>query len=475
MPERLRRAVTALVAGAMLAAAGCGGSDAPSPPAEPSAGGWRTWVAAADLRVSPPPPPGSPAAQAELAEMRAAGDRLSASQERSIRFWNRDPAVSPWIEKTMELVAGRLTQKDPIAASRAYGLVSVAMYDAAVAAARAKYHYRRPAPEPGDDAIVAPGPDPCYPSEHAAIAGAASRVLAYVFPEQPAPRFDAMADEAAESRVLAGANFRSDVDAGLALGRAVATRVIARAAADGFDRRWDRRRPRGRRYWEPPPDTVTVPVRPTGGRIRTWVLRSGAELRPPPPPRPGSARFRAETREVLEISRRLTPEQRRIAQIWSAGEGTALPPGLWNRVTLALVDRRGMSTARAARAFALLNVALADAGVAAWDAKYAYWSPRPENVIRDLGLDRRWKPLLETPSFPSYVSGHSTFSAAAAEVLAHLFPERAGQFRAKAEEAGRSRIYGGIHFASDNVEGLRLGRQIGRRAVERARSDGAER
>ncbi len=133
-----------------------------------------------------------------------------------------------------------------------------------------------------------------------------------------------------------------------------------------------------------------------------------------------------------------------------------------------------MSLPRSTRALALLNVAMADAGVAAWDAKYAYWSPRPENAVRDLGLDPRWKPFLDTPFFPAYVSGHATYSGAAGEVLAHLFPADSALFRAKAREAGVSRIYGGIHYRSDNEVGLRMGRRIGRLVVERARRDGAE-
>ena len=117
---------------------------------------------------------------------------------------------------------------------------------------------------------------------------------------------------------------------------------------------------------------------------------------------------------------------------------------------------------------------MSDAGVAAWDAKYAYWNPRPENAIRDLGLDRRWKPYLETPFFPAYVSGHATYSGAAGEVLAHLFPDDAELFRAKAREAAMSRVYGGIHYPMDGEVGIRMGRRIGRLVVERARRDGVE-
>jgi membrane-associated phospholipid phosphatase len=123
---------------------------------------------------------------------------------------------------------------------------------------------------------------------------------------------------------------------------------------------------------------------------------------------------------------------------------------------------------------ALLNVAEADAGVASWDTKFAYWVTRPVNAIRDLGIDRHWTPLINTPFFPAYVSGHATYSGAAGEVLAHLFPADAALWRAKAVEAANSRVYGGIHYPLDGTEGLRIGRKIGDLVVARARADGAE-
>jgi membrane-associated phospholipid phosphatase len=169
---------------------------------------------------------------------------------------------------------------------------------------------------------------------------------------------------------------------------------------------------------------------------------------------------------VLEISRNLTPEQARIAEHWVAGPGTSAPPGMWNDIAVEEVRRTPLSFARMARVFALLNMAEADAGVAAWDCKYTYWSARPVNAIRDLGLDPEWEPLLPTPNFPAYVSGHSTFSAAGAEILAHFFPKRAAHLRRLAEEAGMSRIYGGIHYRSDNVVGLDMGRQIARLVLQ---------
>jgi hypothetical protein len=263
-------------------------------------------------------------------------------------------------------------------------------------------------------------------------------------------------------------------EAGLKLGRAVGDRIVAHARRDGSTRKWDGRRPRGRGYWAPPPGSLARPVEPLAGTWGTWVLRNGSQLRPGPPPKFDSAKFRAEATEVARTRETLTAEQKRIARFWAGGQGTPLPPGVWNQVMFGYVRSKQLSVPRQARVFALLNVAMADAGVASWDAKFTYWNPRPENAIRDLGIAKGWKPLLDTPFFPAYVSGHATYSGAAGEVLAHLFPDDAKLWRAKAEEAGISRIYGGIHYRSDNVVGQRMGREIGRLTVRHAERDGAE-
>jgi len=115
---------------------------------------------------------------------------------------------------------------------------------------------------------------------------------------------------------------------------------------------------------------------------------------------------------------------------------------------------------------------MADTAVATWDAKYAYWAPRPETAMRDLGVDRHWRPFLTTPPFPSYVSAHSSFSGAASEILATLFPRDAAAFRATAVQAGMSRLYGGIHYRFDHDAGLTLGRRIGQLVLHRPRSVG---
>jgi membrane-associated phospholipid phosphatase len=177
----------------------------------------------------------------------------------------------------------------------------------------------------------------------------------------------------------------------------------------------------------------------------------------------------------MRLRSHLTPKQKRVATFWAGGQGTPLPPGIWNLVVIGSLHRAHLSIPRQTRVLALLNVAMDDAGIAAWDAKYTYWNPRPENAIRDLGLDRHWKPYITTPFFPAYVSGHATYSAAAGEVMAYLFPKDAAIWHARAREAGFSRLLGGIHWASDNKFGTAMGTKIGQLVVKRAKEDGADR
>jgi membrane-associated phospholipid phosphatase len=464
-------AALAFVLGLLLV--GCGGGDvARSPGGEPDAGRWKTWVlsSAGQIAVPAPPVADSASARADAAELARLQRTRTSAMERAARAAARRSPVDPWMDVNFELVANRA--KDPVAASRAYALLSVAMYDATVVAWKAKYRYRRGAPR-DVGALADPGPDPSYPSEHAAIAGAASRVLAYLYPERPAAALDDMAQRLARDRVVAGLNYPSDTRAGLRLGRSVADAVIAKAKRDGSDRRWDGSRPHRKGSWEPPPGSLARPVSPMAGTWATWVMSSGRQFRPPPFPAYGSAAYRAQAQAVYDAKLQLTAKQRKAALFWAGGQGTALPPGIWNQVVLGYLRREPQSIPRQTRILALLNVAQADAGIASWDAKFAYWVTRPQNAIRDLGIDRRWKPLIKTPFFPAYISGHATYSGAAGEVMSYLFPNDAELFRAKAKEAADSRVWGGIHYPLDGTEGLRVGRRIGALVVARARSDGA--
>ncbi|MBA3301125.1 MAG: hypothetical protein H0T15_04590 [Thermoleophilaceae bacterium] len=458
--------------------AGCGGSDDESdrPAAEPNAGSWKTWVleSGSEVRVPPPPAEGSGAAKRDSEQLKAAVDGRTDAEESMARRYAANPAVKPWLEDNMRLVSYQA--KDVPASSRAYSYTSVAMYDAMVAAMHWKYVYRRKAP--GGGASVPRSPDPSYPSEHAAMAGAASRVLASLYPDYPKVRLDERAEDAANSLVAAGAIRPSDAKAGLDLGRRVAARVIAKAGKDGFSTvKWNGKRPRGREYWQPPPGSLGRPNRPTAARWKTWVLDPVSRFRPKPPAKYGSKQFLENARDVMRVKERLTTRQKRLADFWEGMEGTALPAGIWNQVLLEYIPDKNLSVPRQARAFALFNVALADAGAAIWDSKFltGWWDPRPINSIRDLGLDRKWKShLAPTPLFPAYPSGTSGYSGAAGKTLSYLFPDDTEFWGKRAKDAGYSRLWGGAHWRPDIPAGLEVGGKVAGVVIERAKQDGAD-
>jgi hypothetical protein len=294
-------------------------------------------------------------------------------------------------------------------------------------------------------------------------------VLAYLYPAQ-ADRFHALADEAAASRLWAGTTYRSDIEAGLALGTRVGRQIIARAESDGSARQWQGSVPQGSDDWIPtPPGFQATPMEPLAGTWQPWNLTSGSQFRPGAPPRPGSARFEADLHEVYNISRPLSIDHQEVASFWEDKLGSFSPPGHWNLIALQLVRSRGLSTPHAALVFATLNTGQADAFIACWDAKFTYWSVRPVTAVRR-ELDPGWSPYIFTPPFPSYVSGHATVSGAASQILAHFFPDDATQLRDWAEEAALSRLYGGIHYRTDNEVGLWLGRQVGATALMKIHS-----
>lgn len=174
-----------------------------------------------------------------------------------------------------------------------------------------------------------------------------------------------------------------------------------------------------------------------------------------------------EVAEVKQVAANVTTEQLAIAQRWNDGAGTYSPPGHWNDIALEYVRDAKMSEVRAARVFALLNMAMHDAGVGCWDAKFAYFNPRPSQ------MDPTIKTKIGLPNFPSYTSGHSTFSAAGAAVLSDIFPSGASSFNAMRDEAGVSRMYGGIHYRSDVEAGKTHGIHIAAHTLSFAHADGA--
>ncbi len=223
------------------------------------------------------------------------------------------------------------------------------------------------------------------------------------------------------------------------------------------------------------------PLLPNWGNNRTFAAPSGSACgiagHPEYSEDPASD-FYAEAMVVYETSKTLTPEQKTIARFWSDDPMLSpTPPGHWISIVLQIADRDNMDALRSADVLARLGVAVADGFIGCWWAKYKYDLIRPVSYIRRV-IDPKWEPLLITPPFPEYPSGHSTQSGAAAAALTGFFgegfaftdathvddaiPERQyPDFWTAAEEAAMSRLYGGIHFPSANKNGVEQGRCIG--------------
>ena len=153
--------------------------------------------------------------------------------------------------------------------------------------------------------------------------------------------------------------------------------------------------------------------------------------------------MKEECAEVKMYADDLSRERLAIVHKWADGVRTYTPPGHWNDIATEYIRDEKFSEVRAARAYALLNMAMHDAAVACWETKFYYFNPRPSQ------MDPSIKTATGLPNFPAYTSGHSTFSGAAAEVLTYLFPFDQAFFDEQADEASKSRLYGAIHYRSD--------------------------
>jgi membrane-associated phospholipid phosphatase len=423
---------------------------------------WRPWVlrGGQDLRL--PPPPNVRATASELEEVRRAAARRDPAELERIRYWDFRSPSHRWNELLIDVAVA-----EPVggaAGIRAFALLNVAIHDALVSAWDSKYAHRRRRPGEMDPRLTPAVPvprTPSYPCEHAVAAGAAAAVIAHVAPKS-ASKAAAAAEEAAHSRVQAGAVFPSDARAGLELGRAVAARVIEHMKLDGM--KWNGAVPVGPGLWK-----GTDPVGIDEARWKPFVLASANQFRPGPPPGHDSPERAAELAEVKNFKR--TPATNGAAYYWNFGQygGPGVLYRLSDEVGLRLAEmQRDRLAPLAARAYALVHVAHYDAFIASQDAKYHYWTARPNE------FDTTITTVFPTPPFPSYLSNATALSMAPAIVLGHLFPRESARYLDWTKQYGESRIWAGIHFRSDLEAGWELGRRVGTAVVERARRDGAE-
>ena len=369
------------------------------------------------------------------------------------------------------LAAIRTASTPPPIASRALAIVHTSIYDAVNAIERTHEPY-------AVDVLAAPST-----SAEAAVAAAAHAALVSLFPAQQAT-FDA-ALAASLTTIPDGAA----EDLGVALGEDVAAKILALRANDGATTVVNYAPGNDPGDWQPTPPAGAPALLPQWADLVPFAMNSPSQFSPSSIPALTNAAYTAAFNEVKSLgdinSLTRSADQTAIARFWANGAGTATPPGHLNILAQIVADQQGNTLAENARLFAMLNVAMADAAIMAWDAKFAtdYWRPitgirAADDTNPDTVQDANWTPLITTPPFPSYVSGHSSFSGAAAAVLEHFFgtdniaftlPSENQQVAARsfdsfseaAEESADSRLYGGIHWRFDNEDGLTAGTALG--------------
>lgn len=386
----------------------------------------------------------------ELAALKAMTAKRTAEDLSRFRWWSAGGAAHRWNEMILDEMQENFITL-PLAA-RHLALFQAALDDAM---AVARHHRHSPRPEFVDAALEGGLSDkrPAIPSEHAAAAAAAAEVLGYLFPAHAA-QLTAKAEEAMQARLTAGVDFPHEIAVGRAIGQRIAALAIARGRSDRSDAKWNGTVPEGAGKWK-----GQNPIAPLAGTWQTWVLTRADEFRPPAPPAFDSERIKTDLNELKTFTR--TPKTNHRATYWEV-HGGARAHALWNEIARAKLLEHGASSNAAARVLAALNIALADAGIACWEAKYAYWYIRPSQ------LDPELKTVFAAPNHPSYPAAHGCLSTAAATVLAAAFPRDRERLLALGKEAAEARIWAGIHYRTDIDAGQELGRKVAERTLDRA-------
>lgn len=472
-----------------------------------SAGTWKMILLTGptQIAVSAPEPTGSASYQAEVSSIKTSQAQLTTAQKANIDYWSAGGALR-WNEILREEVSmadlapapnpdgsypspdpnnpfadPRYPFSNPPYAARAYAYVSAAQYDALKVAWYYKYLYNRASPYQVDSTVQSLMPKsgvPSYPSEDAVEAGVNLSLLTLLFPTSAA-EITQRAQDQQNAAILSGRATASDIAAGLQIGQAVAALYKARASSDGMKAAagnaaiWqsfvDSTTARGETPWISQEIPPRPPMLPLFSNVQAWMMSPSdiVSVRPGPPPSTKSDQFKQETAEVKSSVENLTDAQRATVYKWNDGASSPTPPGHWNIIAVPYITGAKFSEVRIARTFALLNMAMENAAIGCWDTKYTYFNPRPSQV------DPTIKTVIPLPNFPSYDSGHSVFSSAAADVLSYIFPGGAADFNAQMQEAAMSRLYGGIHYRSDIVAGMAQGKKIGDFMINFAKTDGA--
>ncbi len=408
------------------------------------AANWKTWLLDDPQQIISVAPPTVVQSKAELQLIKQAMGKVDGKKLAEIKYWNAGAPSYRWNQillKTISWDNPNLILRTPQA------WVNLAIYDATILAWKEKIKYKRKRPQEMDPSLKPVVSAPLtfsYPCEHTVTAAAAATVMAYFMPEK-ADSILQLAHAASQSRVDAGVQFPSDIEAGWKLGEQVAKQIIEKAKKDGSDKVYQGQINKDPKKW-------------TGGfamgiklpLMTPMVLRSVDQFRPAPPPD-----FESEMKELKNFKQNF--KSRSLAYFW-ANNG----PEVWNDLASQKMFENRMSddAPAVARIYAVLNVSFHEMTIAVFDAKYAYWGIRPNQY------DSTYKPLIMTPPFPGYPSGHAAGAGTTSAVLEYFFPADAKQFQQLAQDCADSRFYAGIHFKTDNETALRMGKELGKYIVE---------
>jgi hypothetical protein len=413
---------------------------------EPNAGNWKTWFIASgkDYRLQQPP-----SYKQEIAAVIAAQQHLDSAAKQQILFWNAGAPNLRWQEMMGKLWTVDTSKNGALANM----LLGVAIYDATIAAWNTKYAYKRPRPYEADAKIKLYAPkmeSPAYPCEYSVAAGVAVTIISHFYPYLK-DSVSHMADRLMRSRVDAGTAFPSDTKAGFELGKRIAEEEITKTKDYTTTAVWDGKTPESSQYWK-----GKFALFPTAGLSKTVVLQNGSVFRPAPPP--------DYAKEMAELKNYKQTFRSKANAFYFASQnfgGDMLSQKLFEY-------NLNLNPPRAARIYAATAVASYDAFIACFDAKYTYWGIRPDQY------DTTYKPLIPTPPFPGYPSGHAVMCGMMAELYSYFFPADKPYFNKVAKDGAESRFQAGIHFRSDNEVGLDLGKKVSAMVVNRLKQDGGD-
>jgi membrane-associated phospholipid phosphatase len=410
------------------------------------AGQWKTWFISSgkEFRLGPPTP-----YKDEVAQVLAAQRNLDAAGMQKIAFWNAGAPGYRWYNMMFKLWTSDITGNGALANA----LIGTAIYDATIAAWDTKYTHNRPRPFNVDKGIKLYAPKaetPSYPCEHSVAAGVAVTLISHFYPALT-DSVGRMAQQLMASRVAAGVAFPSDTKAGFELGKKIAAREIEQTKNFISKKEFDGEIPKKPGLW-----TGKNPMLPMAGFNKTIVLENASEFRPVPPPD-----FAKEMKELKDFKQTFYSQA-------NAFHYATQPTGS-DLLTKKIFEYNiHTNPPRAARIYAAVNVAYYDAFTACWDAKYTYWGIRPDQY------DSTYKPLMQSPPFPGYPSGHAMMSGVIGELFPYFFPYDKDLFLKVAKEGAESRFHAGIHFRSDNDAGLALGEKVAAKVIARLKGDGAD-